>query len=273
MRGMYSPKDPKLLQHSDAPVYDFFMYRVQNDEDYEPKNQNMANLAGAMFYLHNEIIWHVPRRFNKTRIQKFRVHTKAPQPLFEKGMNFGTRVAFDLGMCTGPFNCDDWWAKYGYYVGCNNVGSFPTSQWKDTCRYAGAVWYSLPGPCPSQHYNNQSLICRGHEPGGACPPGVIPTGEGNCTYSYQLVGEISLNELSGIDTDYDSFIKKGGREYNKWSDQGVLTDFWNWKWSHHVCDARVEKANEMFRKKYPDDPNEKDLPSPVCDFNYGSFYG
>lgn len=34
----------------------------------------------------------------------------------DEGMNFGTRVAFDLGMCTGPFNCDDWWAKYGYYV-------------------------------------------------------------------------------------------------------------------------------------------------------------
>jgi len=248
------------------------MYRVQNDEEYAPENQNMASLAGAMFYLHNEIVWHVPRRFNKTRIQKFRIRMKAPQPLYEKGMTFGTRVAFDRGMCTGPFECEKWWERYGYYVGCNDVGSFPTSQWEDTCKYTNAVWYSLPGQCPSREIRDKTWTCRGTEPGGVCPPGVEPSGSGNCTYSHELVGEISLNELSGIQGDYGEFIRLGGREYNQWSDRGVMTDFWDWKYSQYHCDQRVAKANEMFKIKFPDVPTDDELPPPRCNFNYQSFY-
>ena len=35
-----------------------------------------------------------------------------PRPLLEKGMNFGIRVAFDSGKCTGP-DCDMDWHDYG----------------------------------------------------------------------------------------------------------------------------------------------------------------
>ena len=35
-----------------------------------------------------------------------------PRPLLDKGMNFGIRVAFDSGKCTGP-DCDMDWHDYG----------------------------------------------------------------------------------------------------------------------------------------------------------------
>lgn len=38
-----------------------------------------------------------------------------PRPLLEKGMNFGIRVAFDSGKCTGP-DCDMDWHDYGVWV-------------------------------------------------------------------------------------------------------------------------------------------------------------
>jgi len=231
----------------------------------------MASLAGAMFYLHNEIVWHVPRRFNKTRLQKFKVTTRATQPLIDKKMNFGTRVAFDRGMCTGPFDCDKEWNIYGYYVGCNKAGSFPTAQWGKTCRYPGAVWYSFPGSCPSAEFNSHTNECILTEPGGHCPPGVEPTGAGDCTYQYELVGEISLDELDGIGS-YTSFIAKGGREYNKWLDRGLQNNFWNKKYDEKACKARIKAAEALFKTKYPDVELDEDLPAPECDFNYWRFY-
>jgi len=248
------------------------MYRVQNDEAYSPENQNMASLPGAMWYLHNEIVWHIPRRFHKTRIQRFKVQTRAPQPLFDRGMNFGVRVAFDKGKCTGPFNCTQTWEHYGFNVGCNYAGSFPTGQWANQVRYAGAIWYSLPGECPDQHFWDHNAQCRERQPGGACPKGVTPTGQGNCTYSYEEAGEISINELEGI-TDYWGFIHRGGREYLRGRDTGWLNTFWNSKHDAEACAQRVEHAAMLFAKKYPGMVKDSDLPTPSCDFDYGAFYG
>ena len=34
------------------------------------------------------------------------------------------------------------------------------------------------------------------EPSGACPLGVVPTGEWTCTYTYQKVGELRISALA-----------------------------------------------------------------------------
>lgn len=68
-------------------------------------------------------------------------------------MNFGIRVAFDSGKCTGP-DCDMDWQDYGYNVGCNNLGEWPFPTY-DT-HFDGGIWYSLPGACPSLSYLEKS---------------------------------------------------------------------------------------------------------------------
>merc|ERR1711920_140174 len=101
--------------------------------------------------------------------------------------------------------------------------------------------------------------CEAAQRGGACPAGVTtPTGKGDCTYTYEKVGEISIDDLEGI-TDFDAFTKNGGLEYRYGWDHGVHMSFWDKKTDDAACQARVEKAEKMFKEKYPDMP---DLPDP-----------
>lgn len=254
------------------------MYRVQGDEDYPQPNHNLANLAGALWYLHNEIVWHNEGRYGTyfsspvTRILKFRVQMRATQPLFELGMHFGVMNTFDSGECTGPWDCDNF-PKSGYAVGCETweagaASNFPHQQWNNLNHYRGALWYSLPGSCPSQRYTNKTDECKKRAPGGVCPQGVEPTGTWDCTYRLHQVGEITINELEGI-TDYEDFIRQGGREYDPNVDKGVRTAFWDHLQNEGACAWRVQEAERMFREKYP---HHQVLHEPKCDFDRHKFY-
>lgn len=263
---------------STAPIMHYYMYRVQNDEDYSPENQNMANIAGALWYLHNEIVWHHWLRAGtfastpKTRIERFLVFSRASQELYDKGMNFGVVNTYDLGKCSGPYKCENL-QEYGPVVGCESWdpkqgNNFPHGQWTGKNVYPNAVWYSLPGKCSSVKFWQQQGDCSNHEPSGACPLGVVPTGEWTCTYTYQKVGEIRISEVENI-TDLEAFLEGGGREYNKETDKGIHLHFWDDIDDPVACQKRVDKVNKMFQKKYPDQPVLED---PSCDFNVGKFY-
>lgn len=270
--------DPKLFQPSNAPLYEFYMYRVQSDEDYDPEDQDLGNPGGALWYLHNEIVWHDHMKRSgtyfstaKTRIERFHVKTKATQPIYDLGMNFGVVNTYDSGKCTGPYNCLNY-KRYGFTVGCetwdkHSPSAFPHNQWVGKNLYPGATWYSLPGSCPSQSFGKKTGSCSTGEPGGACKAG-DPTGTGDCTYTYEKVGEISINELEGI-TDPEAFVKSGGEEYVKWSDKGVHNSFWNNKMSVQANQERIYRFLALFQEKYPDQP---ELNEPDCDFNRYKFF-
>jgi len=270
---------PALLKPSDAPLLEFYMYRVQSAENYDPENQDMANIGGALWYLHNEIVWHKSLQRSgtyfataKTRIEKFKVSTRATQPLYDAGMNFGVVNAFDLTRCTGPYHCDNF-KTYGYAVGCekwsDREAAFPHSQWYGKNFYPGATWYSLPGPCSSRGLGQKTKACLKSEPGGACYNTTAPpTGAGDCTYSYKRVGEVTINELEGL-IDPGTFKAMGGSEYNKYSDKGVHMSFWDGKDDVDACQRRINSLEALFKSKYPDLP---DLPDPACDFDKYKFY-
>lgn len=253
-----------LAMPSSAPLLTFYMYRVQSDNNYPPENVNTASLAGIMWYLHNEVVWTTPRKFGITRIMRIKVSTRAPQPLYSKGMNFGVRYAFDSGQCTGPWSCAEKFREYGYFVGCNNVGDFPTAKWKADNYYQDAIWYSLPGPCSEKTFSSHDPACMANSPGGACAG--PPTGRGDCTYNYEEAGEVRIDDLEGI-SNYASFTAMGGKEYDQKTDMGYGTSFWNHKKDAAACAARVAAASRLFSQKYG-----LDLPTPKCDFNYGAFY-
>jgi len=278
---------------SSAPMYDFYMYRIQSAQDYSPENQNMGNIGGVLWYLHSEIVWHHWIRAgsfsstSKTRVEQFRVKTRSPAKLHKLGMNFGVTNVYDLGKCTGPFKCENI-KYYGPAVGCEmwnesnedkvliaarkniTMGNrFPHTQWIGVNRYPGAIWYSLPGACSSQHYWNQSEECRRREQSGRCPRDVEePTGAPDCTYVYKKVGEISINEIEGIDS-FDDFEKAGFKEYVRRSDKGVGMHFWDSINSSKACQKRIDRIKMLFAKKYI---NQPDLPDPPCDFGAEEFY-
>ena len=80
------------------------------------------------------------------------------------------------------------------------AGHFPFPNYK--IYYPGAVWYSLPGPCPSENYTRWTDWCKEREPGGYCNQ--TPTGAGNCTWTYEDAGEITIDSWTKMaDTTRD----------------------------------------------------------------------
>lgn len=235
---------------------------------------NMASLGGALWYLHNEIVSHCPRKFEITRLLRYKVMAKATQPLYDLGMNFGVRYAFDSGRCTGPWDCDcDSWRRFGYIVGCNDLtrDRFPFPTW--TVEYPNAIWYSVPGKCPSQTYMNKGERCFAREPGGICDG--PPTGKGDCTISIEPAGDIRIDDVVGIRGDdalHSRFCHQGCVEYDFGRDGGRCTSFWDHQRSSEQNQQRYGAFADAFASKYPDSVHDRDMRPPKCDFNRGAFF-
>lgn len=286
--SMMAPPSLMEFSPSPAPLIEFYMYRVQSREDYTPENQDMANIGGALWYLQSEIVWHHWIRAGsfsstpKKKMERFHVKIRATAALYEQGMNFGVVNTFDLGQCSGPFKCENI-EVYGPTVGCeswtrpvwytegdnSSVGNnFPHGQWVGDNMYPGATWYSLPGACLSRKFWDRDDECDMREPGGACPEGVEPTGARDCTYSYKKIGEVSIDDIEGIDS-FNDFIEHGGKEYVRRTDKGVNMDFWDDSSDPEKCQKRIDRVKAVFAAKYR---NQPDLPDPECDFDVRLFY-
>jgi len=261
----------------------FYVYRAQSDRNYPLANHNAADLAGVLWYLHNEImgktapgLWSTSRKYDITRILRFKITSRTTEAFYNAcHKQFGPFVALDYAMCTAA-NCDDIWAKYGFVVGCQNLG-------RDIANYVqnfdevprgaglrgaaamggeaglrGGVWYSLPGPCPSMKYGEKSASCNASQPGGECE---LVTGAPDCTFRVEFAGEVALDELCGI-KDYRAFRKAGDLEYVDELDHGVNCDFWDGKLDLQNCTRRLRRVQQLFAKKNPSLPAS--LPTPAC---------
>jgi len=242
-------------QKSFAPkAFEIYMYRAVSDEDYPFENVNAANAGGVLRYLHDEVVKHCPRKFSITRIRRFRLIIRTTDKLFAipPHAHFGPYVAFDKGQCTVP-NCPEIWGKYGYVVGCQNQGT-------SVAHYPHAIWYSVPGRCPSQDFRNKSASCIQQEHGGQCK---TPNGFSNCTWHVEDAGVVHLHDLSGI-YNYSFRCNEGYREYNPATDQGVGTSFWNGKQDTASCAYRIDLLQRLFKTRYPNIPEA--LAEPDCDW-------
>eukprot|EP00927_Polykrikos_kofoidii_P062562 TRINITY_DN57374_c0_g1_i1.p1 TRINITY_DN57374_c0_g1~~TRINITY_DN57374_c0_g1_i1.p1 ORF type:complete len:548 (-),score=65.46 TRINITY_DN57374_c0_g1_i1:257-1900(-) len=286
----YRPYNEELLLPSTAPLFSFYIYRAQGADSpnakYPLANVNVASIGGVMWYLHNEVValhnWngHEGRRkFDITRIRRFKITTKATRPLHKKGLNFGLKCSFDSGECTGPhrdgkngvgtgWHSKPEWDMFGFNVGCDYLGEYPHVErtFKTGKLYPDAIWYSLPGPCPMMNFRFADTRCRLDFPGGLCDN---PDGRGNCTYSAEDAGEIDIDELVGITPkwkDRADFVRSGGFEGSPNGGDRRL-DFWG-----HITDAtrnarRTSMALDAFHRKYPSMPRHDQMLPPKCDFN------
>eukprot|EP00913_Durusdinium_trenchii_P026563 g24921.t1 len=252
---------------------------------YPPENVNVADLGGVMWYLHNEIVgrsdWGYKRKFDITRILRYKVQTRATQPLLDRGMNFGVRFAFDSGQCTGPFSCDEAWQNYGYFVGCNKLQTgFPFPDFK--VAYDG-VWYSLPGKCPQMKFfekTNKSSLSRGldcieDQPGGFCDE---PSGTADCTYNFDAWKMraksrwMSWKGFRAITTTGSSLATENTTGPAKYTitDHGTGMSFWDKLDDPERSKQRVQAAKDLFEKHYPG--SYAGIDEPPCDFDFFAFY-
>lgn len=302
----YVPSTKELAEPSAGQTFEFYMYRGQSaDRFYPPENIDAASIGGVMWYLHNEVIGtcngrysvegaktkaagHGPlgaRKFNIDRIRRFKVRMKATTPLIRKGMNFGVLKSFDKGEATGPHRgsalhgagtgalSTGEWEEYGFSPGCANIGEFPHQDFKGGFTYPNCTWYSLPGPCPQKTFNAHTDQCVTEFPGGMCQ---FPTGQGNCTYSFEEAGYILLDELVGITPRWPSrkeFCKQCLTEGGAWWPGKCGVDFWGQGVSKDPEGnrKRVEAALRMFEDKYPEMPREYEMRPPPCDFNMAAY--
>jgi len=250
----------KYLSVSELPIHTFYMYRAQGANDYPWQSVNTGNLAGVMWYLHNEVVVETPRKYGISRIVRMKFQTTSTKSLSELGLNFGVRFAYDTGMCTGagPINgyasCRDIYERLGHFVGCNYLGDypFPMASKGFPSFYDGGMWYSVPKE-------------------GACLG--APNGQDDCTYFYEEAGSIDIGDLYDMGYGYwDWYNNPESKEFVADDDAGVGCDFWNGKEDKEANKKRVQRALDLFHEKYPDVPGEEKYPDPVCDFNCKRFY-
>jgi len=253
----------------------FYMYRAQSDWDYPLENVNAADLPGVMYYLHNEVLGGQPRKYNTTRILRYKVTVKPTKEVFDStNTQFGPFLAFDNGRCTSP-TCAETFRKFGYNVGCQLLdptlsayaSPFQTQRGCKPTETCPGVWFSLPGQCPTKDLLDKTQQCVEEEMGGAC---ASVTGEKICTYHYEHAGEVRMDELSGLDDSTRWWLPdKMGRkkaEYVKDLDGGVGTHFWDGKMNVSKGSERQRKVLDLFQKKYPQLPET--YGQPPCDFTH-----
>jgi len=289
----------------------FYVYRAQSDASYPLENVNAADLAGVLWYIHNEVVTSTPRKYHIDRIKRFRITMKNTREFWNvHHRQFGPFLAYDAARCTtvydGQSTCDLTYNQYGFIVGCQPKdlgtcsGYLSPSQTVRSCRPGSdecraPLWYALPGPCPSMGMTNLQIDanlasqdvntyktedCKARNPGGRCSQ---PTGAPDCTYSVEPAGEIFLDELADI-PDYSYFwnasfalcweARNLGRqtepcvrqkEYDQELDAGVGCSFWDGRNDQEKGARRMQKAMDLFRRKYPEMPMT--LPQPPCDFD------
>lgn len=225
----------------------FYMYKSTGPTLPDLNCTTMSSIGGTLWYLHNEVVQWCPRRWGIDRIRRYLVTIKPSKRLFEEtGQYFDSYARFSKGKCEDENCAEDRWQKYGYNVGCR----YPDEH-NSFAYYQDAIWYSLPGSCPSKDYSSKTGLCRSMEPGGRCQH---PNGSESCTWWADEAGEVFLDELEGI-PDYESFCVAGNYEYDLATDTGVgPVSFWDSRLDAASCDYRVNAAHKLFQKKYPSMP-------------------
>lgn len=299
-----APSDVDPNNYGPKPIT-FYVYRASGDVHYPLENVNVGDLAGVMWYLHNEIVPAPVRKYGIDRIRRYKVRMRPVVEFWNVHHTyFGPFMAYDAAKCTTPMG-KQVYDQYGYILGCQPVTPGRSAYEADEetltpeacsapdlgCR--SPVWYSLPGACPlkklrptdveytqkihgvteklghtliaSSDDDAKSDTCIASEPGGRCDN---PTGAPDCAYSVEDAGEVLLDELVGIKPNFNDWFQNitVTREYDEKTDKGIGVSFWDGRQDKDKCQARLHSAQVMFEQKFGRD-NDLTEGQPVCDFD------
>lgn len=185
---------------------------------------------------------------------------------------YGKYLTFDSGACDvensvycNALHGENYAPTLGSYVGAQSESTGvrnPTP---------GTHWYSLPGSCPSKDWSEKDDECVEEQPSGACAPGVMPDGV-KCTYSYDLYGQINLDDLVGITsivnedtnanfTSAQEYCQAGLVEFERGSDFDFVDglDFWKAPLNKTMNLLRIEKMVQLYNSQ------EDNLPLPTAE--------
>lgn len=250
------------------------LYRAQSQQDYPMRNVNVADLAGVMWYLHNEIMGFADaensiRHFNITRIIRFKAVVWNPKEFWDLyHTKFAPYIAYNAAKCSAE-GCDQY-ATYGAPVGCQ-IAAKAVANYQSVVG-GDPVWLSLPGPCPLHEYGAKTPECVWQSPGGDCGSGKDITGSKDCSFVLTWYGEVRLDhflptyEGTSQPIDFKSFLAMGGREYDRDTDQGTYNTFWDGVHDATANNGRMQAVLNRFDELYPQWAEDSKLVDEVvCD--------
>ncbi|CAK0794477.1 unnamed protein product [Prorocentrum cordatum] len=103
------------------PTIKFYMYRASSSSSFPLSNVNTGDLAGVMWYLHNEIVGSPHRKYGIDRIRRYKMTFRPVVEFWNvHHSNFAPFFAFDAAQCTSD-DCEKIYSKYGFLSGCQPV--------------------------------------------------------------------------------------------------------------------------------------------------------
>jgi hypothetical protein len=270
-------------------------YYTTLDEKYRAvlDTVNMAAVEGALKYVQAEcinasVVTDCKRKNNIKYVVFYQTTVVQPTAAMEYYAN--ATDEYDVAIEHCPFMAMD-----GGRCNPNADGSFP-----DVCnQYIGAggqpnlgfcvggtlqdneaiapyphnYWFSFPNSCPQSRWADKTAACRAEYAGGMCPLGVEPDGK-TCTFSYEVLGYILLDDVVGITSmvnpktsapyaNYAEFCAAGGVEFSvKVSDTKVTwldgLDFWANPGDSATNAKRAEKVVSAYGKLAAKNPTTSD---------------
>ncbi|EGZ08668.1 hypothetical protein PHYSODRAFT_524284, partial [Phytophthora sojae] len=270
---------------------------------------NMASVEGALKYVQAEcinasVITDCERKNNIKYVVFYQVTFAQPDAAMEYYANATNEYDFavehcpfmpmDGGQC-GPLSDGSFPAVCNQYIGTGgqpDLGFCVGGTLQDNeaiAPYPHNYWYSFPNSCPQELWNDKTDECRKKYAGGLCELGVEPDGV-TCTYSYEILGYILLDDVVGITSmvnpktgakyaDYYEFCEAGGVEFSVTvstsSVLGLLTsvvntvvdtvvdlvegiEFWANPGDSDANAARVEKLVSAYDKLVSSNPTTSD---------------
>ncbi|KDO26628.1 hypothetical protein SPRG_08032 [Saprolegnia parasitica CBS 223.65] len=198
---------------------------------------------------------------------------------------YGHFVAMDNGYCTpkdAKGTLSPYCLNFGGLMNTANIGPYVGGETRGTHdfgSYPDNVWFSFPNSCYTKTFDQKDDACRKAQKGGLCPLGTQPDGV-TCTYSYEVLGYLFIDDLVGITNMTSSqtmqpyknrveFCKDSKIEYDfnakraHTEDAGLLLDFYNDLLTTGAGDAKhmkpLPKASDLTKLNPPCYAN-----SPIC---------